>query len=55
MKETLITKLNTFLKIMGILNNVFRPHKKTLKKNNNKTIQYTGPSSLVIWQRNLDC
>jgi len=20
-----------------------------------KTAQYTGPSSLVIWQRNLDC
>ena len=27
-------------------------HKKTLK-NKNKTIQYTGPSSFVIWQRNL--
>ena len=28
-------------------------HKKPLK-NKNKTTQYTGPSSLVIWQRNLD-
>ena len=48
-------KLNNFLKITGILNNVFRPQKKILLKNKTKTIQYTGPYSLVIWQRNLDC
>ena len=35
----------------GILNNVFRPQKKLLRKKN-KTNQYTGPSGLVIWQRN---
>jgi len=28
-------------------------HKNPLK-NNNKTTQYTGPSSFVIWQRNVD-
>jgi len=44
MKEnwTLIT--NNFLKITGILNNVFRPQKKSYG-NKNKTTQYTGPSS----------
>jgi len=47
-------KLNNFLKITGILNNVFRPQKENLYENKNKTIQYTGPASLVIWQRNLD-
>jgi len=31
---------------------VFRPQNP--KENKNKIIQYTGPSSLVIWQRNLD-
>ena len=41
-------KLNNFLKITGILNNVFRPQ-KTLRKTN-KTTQYTSPSSIVIWQ-----
>ena len=45
-------KLNNFLKITGILNNEFRP-KKPLR-NKNKTIQYTSPASLVIWQGNLD-
>jgi len=45
-------KLNTFLKIIGVLNNVL-DHKKPLR-NKNKTIQYTSPSSFVIWQRNLD-
>jgi len=47
-------KLNNFLKITGILNNVFRPQ-KTPKENKNKTTQYTGPSGFVIWQQNLDC
>ena len=42
-------KLNNFMKITGILNNVFRPQ-KTTQENNNKTSQYTGPSGLVIWQ-----
>ena len=27
---------------------------KNPQENNNKTIPYTGPSSLVIWQRNLE-
>ena len=45
-------KLHNFLKITGVLNNVFRLQ-KTLK-NKNKTIQYSSPSGLVIWQRNLD-
>ena len=45
-------KLNNLLKITGILNNVFRPQNPL--KNKNKTVEYTGPSSLVIWQRNLD-
>ena len=45
-------KLNNFLKIACILNDVFRPQKSL--KNKNKTIQYTGPSSLVIRQRNID-
>ena len=40
---------NDFLKITGILNNVFRPQKSPYE-NKNKTIQYTSPSSLVIWQ-----
>ena len=47
-------KLNNFLKIAGILNNVFRPQKNSWE-NNNKTTQYTGLPSLVIWQQNLDC
>jgi len=42
-------KLNNFLKITFILNNGFRPQKNSYE-NKNKTIQYTGPSSLVIWQ-----
>ena len=45
-------KLNNYLKIAGILNNGFRPQKNS--KNKNKIIQYTSPSSFVIWQRNLD-
>ena len=39
-------KLHTYLKITGILNNVFRPQ-KTLKKTRIKL--YTGPPSFVIW------
>jgi hypothetical protein len=42
-------EFNNFLKITGILNNVFRPHKNPYE-NKNKTTQYTGPSGLVIWQ-----
>ena len=45
-------KLHNFLKITGILNNVFRPQKTPLE-NKNKTTQYTSPSSLVIWYQNL--
>ena len=41
-------KLHNYLKITGILNNVFRPQKKTLYENNNKIIQYTSPPSYVI-------
>ena len=41
-------KLHNYLKITGILNNVFRPQKKTLYENNNKIIQYTSPPSFVI-------
>ena len=47
-------KLNNFLKITDILNNVFRPQ-NTPKENKNKTTQYTGPFGFVIWQRNWDC
>jgi len=47
-------KLHNYLKITAILNNVFRPQ-KTPSENKNKMIQYTGPPSFVIWQRNLDC
>ena len=46
-------KLHNYLKITGILNNVFRPQ-KNLKKKKNKILQHTGPPSVVIWQRNLD-
>ena len=46
------SKLNNFLKIAGILNNVFGPQKAP-QENNNKTTQYTGTSGcFVIWQRN---
>jgi len=41
-------KLHNYLKITGILNNVFRPQKNSLE-NKNKIIQYTGPPSFVIW------
>jgi len=45
-------KLHKYLKITGILNNVFRPQKT--QENNNKIIQYTSPPSFIIWQGNLD-
>ena len=45
-------KLHNYLKITGILNNVFRPQEPL--RNKNKIIQYAGPSSFVIWQRKLD-
>ena len=48
------SKLHNYLKITGILNNVFRPQKNP-SENKNKMIQHTGPQSVVIWQRNLDC
>jgi hypothetical protein len=48
-------KLHNYLKITGILNNVFRPQKAfkktTIKLYNTiqyNTIQYTGPPSVVI-------
>jgi hypothetical protein len=40
-------KIHNYLKITGILNNVFRP--KNLLRNKNKIIQYTGPPTVVIW------
>jgi hypothetical protein len=46
-------KLNNYLKITGILNNVFIPQ-KTLKKTRIKS-QYTSAPSVTKWQRNLDC
>ena len=43
-------KLRNYLKITGIINNVFRPQ-KILKKTRIKLyVQYTGPPSFVIWQ-----
>ena len=42
-------KLHNYLKITGIINNVFKPQ-KPFKENKNKTVQYTSPFSLVIWQ-----
>ena len=47
-------KLSNFFKITSILNNVFRPQKSLRKKRIKLGIQYTRPSSFVIWQRNLD-
>jgi hypothetical protein len=41
-------KLNKYLKITGILNNVFRPQKNP-EENKNKIIQHTSPASFVIW------
>ena len=46
-------RLHNYLKITGILNNVFRPQKKPLRKQD-KIIQYNSSPSFVIWQRNLD-
>ena len=46
-------KLNNFLKITGILNNVFRP-KKTLKKTTIKLYNTLALPVLFIRQRNLD-
>jgi hypothetical protein len=45
-------KLRNFLKIAGILNDVFRPQKPLRKQE--KITQYTGRPSSVIWQRNVD-
>jgi hypothetical protein len=47
--------LNNYLKITGVLNNVFRPQ-KALKKTRIKLYKHsnTSPPSVVIWQRNLD-
>jgi len=41
-------KLHNYLKITGILKNVFRPRKNS-DENKNKIIQYTGPPSIVVW------
>jgi hypothetical protein len=47
--------LNNYLKITGILNNVFR-QQKALKKTRIKVYNtLAGPPSVVIWQRNMDC
>ena len=46
-------KLHNYLKITGILNNVFKPQKNS-KENKIKIIQYTGPPSLAIRKRILD-
>jgi len=46
-------KLHNCFKIIGILNNVFKPQ-ETLKKTRVKLIQYTSPSRLVIRKRILD-
>ena len=46
-------KLGNYLKITGILNNVFRTQKPL--RNKNKIIQSTGPPSSAIWQRKWDC
>jgi hypothetical protein len=40
-------KLNNYLKVIGIVNSMFRPQKTEEK--NNKFIQYTGPFSFVVW------
>jgi hypothetical protein len=43
-------ELHNYLKITGILNDVFRlQEKKNPRENKNKIIQYTGPPSVVIW------
>jgi len=41
-------KLHNYLKITGILNNVFRPQKNSLE-NKNKILRYTSPPIVVIW------
>jgi len=53
-KLDIVSKLHNYLKITGILNNVFRPQNNP-SENKNKMIQHTSPQSVVIWQRNLDC
>jgi len=45
-------KLHNYLKITGILSNVFRQQEPV--RNKNKILQYAGPHSFVIWQRKLD-
>jgi hypothetical protein len=45
-------KLNNYLQISGILNNVFRPQ-KVLKKTRIK-LHNTLALPLLLWQRNLD-
>ena len=44
-------KLHNYLKITGVLNNVFRPQ-NTLKKTRIKLYNILGPPSIVVWQRN---
>ena len=52
-EQDIDNRLHNYLKIIGILNNVFRPQKKPLRKQD-KIIQYNSSPSFVIWQRNLD-
>jgi hypothetical protein len=41
-------KLQNYLKITGIINNLFRPQNSL--KNKNKITQYSSLPSLVVWQ-----
>jgi hypothetical protein len=41
--------ISTFLKITGIMNNIFKPN-KVRKKYKNKIILHSGPSSAIIRQ-----
>ena len=47
-------KLNSFLKIKGILSTVFRPQ-KTLRKTRIKLHNTLALPVFFIWQRNVDC
>jgi hypothetical protein len=54
-EQDIDNKLNNYLKITGILNNVFRPQ-KTLKKTRIKLYNTpAGLPSVVTRQRNWDC
>jgi hypothetical protein len=54
MKENWTSITNNYLKITGILNNVFIAQ-KTLEKTRIKVYNtLAGPPCVVMWQRNLD-